>query len=201
MIINTYWFKISGKFIIVWKQTLKARDSIFREWKAALMYAASQLYLKNSQRKKEDIHISQNFHFSVFVFNGNTTNCSANLPNEFPPYPSEFHSLKRHSQTLCTVLFQKLSMFSSTMQETHDKMRLLTVYRWFSVESIKQLHQHESHFNVSTSNHLFPHLCQDLWRASAWIHNRSIPFSVVDNKETARNTCGITGLQNSCYSL
>jgi hypothetical protein len=63
---------------------------------------------------------------------------------------------------------KRIFMLISTIQETQeDKLRLLTGCKQFSTETIKQLHHPESHFYVPTSNHLFPHFGQNLWRASA----------------------------------
>lgn len=107
------------------------------------------------------------------------------LMNSQPTRVSSTH-IKGTVKTYAQLCSKRFFMFSLTMQETQDEMRLLTGYRQFSVKTIKQLCQHESHFYVPTSNHLFLHLCQHLQRVSASIQNRSIPFSVADNKENSQ---------------
>lgn len=145
--------------------------------------------MENFQKRKERASIFHRIFMSLFSSSIETQPAvPIYLMNSQPTRVSSTH-IKDTVKTYAQLCFKRLVMFSLTMQETQDEMRLLTGYREFSVKTIKRLCQHESHFYVPTSNHLFLHFCQTLGSASTLIHNRSIPFSIANNKETVRNTC------------
>lgn len=146
--------------------------------------------MENFQKRKERAPIFHQIFMSLFSSSIETQTIAVPiyLMNSQPTRVSSTH-IKGTVKTYAQLCFKRLFMFSLTMQETQDEMRLLTGYREFSVKTIKRLCQHESHFYVPTTNHLFLHLCQTLGSASTPIHNRSIPFSTANNKETARNRC------------